>query len=80
MSLTETIKTATKYKSKKDANNILKKLPQNCFNIYPVCSICNLDYIGYPAISRKDNKTKICSNCGTKEALEDFIKHEKSYQ
>ena len=26
------------------------------------------------AISRKDNKTEICSNCGVREALEDFYK------
>ena len=26
-----------------------------------------------PAISRRDNKTEICSDCGTAEALSDFI-------
>jgi hypothetical protein len=26
------------------------------------------------AISRRDNKTKICPNCGAREALEDFAK------
>jgi hypothetical protein len=25
------------------------------------------------AISRRDNKTEICSACGTQEALEDFF-------
>ena len=35
-----------------------------------VCPICKKAIIGYPAISRKDNKTEICSNCGTFEALE----------
>lgn len=39
-----------------------------------ICPICNLKYNGYPSISRKDNKTEICPDCGTKEALEDFIK------
>lgn len=29
----------------------------------------------YAALSRKDNKTKICSDCGTTEALETFSKH-----
>ena len=29
------------------------------------------------AISRKDNKTEICSACGTKEALADFFKAEE---
>lgn len=29
------------------------------------------EYVG--AISRTDNKTEICSGCGTDEALEDFL-------
>tara|TARA_Y100000310_G_C20567354_1_gene756198 strand:- start:721 stop:1086 length:366 start_codon:yes stop_codon:yes gene_type:complete len=29
----------------------------------------------YPAISRRDNKTEICSDCGTAEALFDFQFH-----
>ena len=28
----------------------------------------------YPATSRRDNETEICSQCGTNEALEDFAK------
>lgn len=27
---------------------------------------------GFPAISRKDNKTEICSECGQEEAMEAF--------
>ena len=32
--------------------------------------------VGYlpPAISRLDNKTEICSSCGTKEAIDDFMR------
>lgn len=26
----------------------------------------------YPALSRRDNRTYICSPCGTEEALQDF--------
>jgi len=26
------------------------------------------------AISRRDNKTRICADCGQQEALEDFVK------
>lgn len=46
----------------------------------PICPACggyipnNLTpgaYIG--ALSRRDNKTEICSDCGTREALEDFF-------
>lgn len=36
------------------------------------CPICNKPLGKYPAISREDNKTKICSNCGTLEALAAF--------
>lgn len=46
---------------------------------YPVCPICGGyipnnktpgAYVG--ALSRRDNKTEICSQCGTDEAMEDF--------
>ena len=42
-----------------------------------ICHICKKQIIGYPALSRKDNKTEICSKCGTLEALEIFYKNEK---
>lgn len=45
----------------------------NSFKIYNICPICHQEYSRLPAVSRKDNKTYICSNCGTKEALYDFI-------
>lgn len=34
------------------------------------CPQCGAEYQGHPAISRKDNKTPICPDCGTREALE----------
>lgn len=37
-----------------------------------VCPVCGKPLIGYPALSRRDNKTEICSECGTREALSDF--------
>lgn len=40
------------------------------------CPLCGRPMVGYPAISRKDNKTKICSSCGILEALE-AIPHSK---
>lgn len=46
--------------------------------IYPICPICHKDYSNYPAISRKDNKSKICPQCGTAEALIEFMKQKKS--
>ena len=40
-----------------------------------VCPLCGSEDMEYPAISRKDNKTKICSACGQAEALKDFFKN-----
>lgn len=38
-----------------------------------ICPICGNEYTGYPALSRKDNKTEICPRCGMVEALDDYI-------
>ena len=48
------------------------------FKIINICPICHKEYSGHPAISRKDNKTKICSSCGYSEAIEAFIKFSNS--
>jgi len=37
------------------------------------CPKCGKYYIGYPALSRKDNKTNICPKCGVAEALDIFL-------
>jgi len=34
------------------------------------CPLCGKEYTAPPALSRKDNKTAICPDCGTLEALE----------
>ena len=34
------------------------------------CPVCKKIYSGVPAVSRKDNKTPICPDCGTRQALE----------
>ena len=39
-----------------------------------LCSKCHKHYTDYPAISRVDNKTEICPECGQMEALEAFMK------
>ena len=36
------------------------------------CPVCGRIYQNYPAISRRDNHTEICPQCGLREALEDF--------
>jgi predicted RNA-binding Zn-ribbon protein involved in translation (DUF1610 family) len=35
------------------------------------CPFCGRIIRGYPAISRRDNKTRICSDCGVREAFVD---------
>lgn len=42
------------------------------------CPLCHEPIYGYPAISRVDNKTEICSKCGMVEALEAFCENERS--
>ena len=34
------------------------------------CPFCGHTYSGHSAISRTDNKTPICPDCGTRQALE----------
>ena len=34
------------------------------------CPRCGKTYSGHPALSRADNETMICPDCGTREALE----------
>lgn len=40
-----------------------------------ICPKCHKSYQGYPSISREDNKTKICADCGVIEALNKFLDH-----
>ena len=35
-----------------------------------VCPRCGNNYHGVPAVSRSDSQTRICPDCGTREALE----------
>ena len=35
-----------------------------------VCPRCGVEYTDPPALSRVDNETFICPDCGTREALE----------
>lgn len=42
-----------------------------------ICLICGKSYTGEPALSRKDNATLICPDCGIIEALASLgISHE----
>lgn len=75
--LSETIDGATLYNSIDEVENDINSINDSLFKIYPVCPICNEDYDGHPAISRKDNISEICPNCGIGEAFMDFIEHQK---
>lgn len=61
------------FNSTDSVKKVYNEVSHATFKIYPVCPICGEDYSDPPAISRKDNKSKICPNCGTGEALMDFI-------
>ena len=36
----------------------------------PICPSCGREYTDHPAVSRKDNITEICPDCGVIEALD----------
>lgn len=40
-----------------------------------VCQICNREYDGEPALCRRDNRTGICPECGTREAIREVGIH-----
>lgn len=42
-----------------------------------VCPRCGQAYRGRPAVSRADNETPLCPDCGTREALESIGVDEK---
>lgn len=35
-----------------------------------ICPFCGQEYKECPALSRRDGKTQICPDCGTREALD----------
>lgn len=39
------------------------------------CPECGETYVGFSALSRIDNETYVCPDCGLRQALNDFIKH-----
>lgn len=40
------------------------------YNESRTCPICGKTYTGHPSLSRKDNTTPVCPDCGTRQALE----------
>lgn len=43
---------------------------QNNKNQVQICPLCGEKYHGVPALSRDDNRTLICPDCGTRQSLE----------
>lgn len=43
---------------------------KNNVRVVRVCPLCGRVYGEFPALSRTDNKTLICPDCGTRQALE----------
>ena len=75
--LTTDVNRATKFDTIEEAEKKFQFISPEVFRIYPVCPICKNDYHEHPAISRRDNKTKICSICGLQEALNEFVENTK---
>ena len=44
------------------------------------CPICGRSYTGHPALSRTDNETLICPDCGTRQALASLGADEKEQE
>ena len=44
------------------------------------CPICGRSYTGHPALSRPDNETLICPDCGTRQALASIGVDEKEQE
>ena len=44
------------------------------------CPICGNSYTGHPALSRTDNETLICPDCGTRQALASIGVDEKEQE
>lgn len=40
---------------------------------FRICPVCGKEYSSPPALSRKDNTTEICTDCGLKEAFDEFF-------
>lgn len=52
--------------------DVIDKLSMLVPLVRRICPICGGIMSEFPALSRRDNKTEICSDCGTHEALADI--------
>lgn len=65
-------------KNRENETNTAKE-PAEALDV-KVCPRCGNAYTGAPALSRADNQTLICSDCGTREALESIGVCEKEQE
>lgn len=70
---------AITYESKTKAEQVARQGAGNVV-AHKACPQCHGLMSDHPALSRKDNKTKICTRCGIKEALADFEASAKEAQ
>lgn len=59
----------------------LEKLPKTLtYKILEIqrCPKCKKEFTEHPAISREDNETEICPECGVREAMEAYMKATKA--
>lgn len=75
--LTASINDASLFQNIETAELEFENISDRNFKIYPVCPICGEEYDGHPATSRKDNKSKICPNCGIGEAFMALVKDKR---
>ena len=55
----------------------LERLPKTLtYKILEIqrCPKCKKEFTEYPALSREDNETEICPECGVREAVEAYVK------
>ena len=55
------------------SNQNVGQRKENNFLQEEICPYSENIYTGCPALSRKDNKTYICPDCGTREALTELV-------
>lgn len=58
--------------SSKDLKNVIYFNSKDDNKSKKICPICKKVFYDYPAISRKDNKTLVCSECGMNEIMDVF--------
>lgn len=68
-----TLASARRITDRQTAIDIYININNDSFKVFNICPNCHREYSEPPALSRRDNKKYICSNCGTKETLYDFI-------